>query len=108
MYCKMSSDELADFFCIGLARIKKEKCKNAYSLTDFRRGILEANGLPKSLELNIHLTDLMLYALGQLEDKQQIIEDLEHIIADYEKGNITENQENTETNDKKEETEIKK
>lgn len=108
MYSKMSNDELADFFCKGLTRIKKEKCKNAYTLTDFRRGVLEANGLPKSLELNIHLTDLMLYALGQLEDKQQIIEDLQQIIADYEKGNNTENQESTETNDKKEETKIKK
>ena len=103
MYSKMSNDELADFFCKGLARITKEKCKNAYSLTDFRRGILEANGLTKSIELNIHLTDLMLYALGQLEDKQQIIEDLQQIIADYEKGNNTENQESTETNEKKEE-----
>lgn len=27
MYCKMSSDELADFFCKGLTRIAKEKCK---------------------------------------------------------------------------------
>lgn len=88
--------------------MQKKNVKNAYSLTDFRRGILEANGLPKSLEINIHITDLMLYALGQLEDKQQIIEDLEHIIADYEKDNNTENQENTETNDKKEETKSKK
>lgn len=98
-FINMSKDELAEFFSNGLPRISKEKCKNSYSLTDFRRGILQMNCLTR-IEQHTYLTDLMMFALGKIEDLEQTVEDLNIIIKDYE------NQENTETDDKKEETEI--
>ncbi len=100
-FIKMSKDELCEFFSRGLVRIAKEKCKNSYSLTEFRRGILQMNCLTR-IEQHTYLTDLMMFALGKIEDLEQTIEDLNIIIKDYE------SQESTETNDKKEETKSKK
>ncbi len=94
-YIKITSDELNDFFSKGLARITKEKCKNFYNLTDFRRCIVIANHLATNDEQH-HIVDLMLFALGQLEDMKQTIDDLQYIIKDLENQNIVENTEDTE------------
>ncbi len=111
MYINMTSDELSEFFSKGGARLSKEKCKSAYTLTNFRRGILQANHLVR-LDEDRHTVDLMMFALGQIEDLTQTVRDLQEIIKDYEnqlsnkaedeeKTVKEESQEFTETEDKK-------
>ena len=106
----MTNDELAEFFSNGYARLTKEKCKNTYTLTEFRRGILMANHIANNDDLR-YIVDLMMFSLGQIEDLQQIKTDYEQIISEYEKHSKeenleteeTKNLENIETEDKKEE-----
>lgn len=82
MYTKMTSDELIEFFSTGYARLTKEKCKSTYTLTNFRRGILQANHLIR-LDEDRHTVDLMMFALGQIEDLTQTVRDLQEIIKNY-------------------------
>ncbi len=115
MYIKMTADELSEFFSTGYPRLTKERCKNFYTLTNFRRGILQANHFVR-LDEDRHTVDLMMFALGQIEDLTQTIKDLQEIIKNYEnelsnkvedeeKTTKEENQEIAETEDK--EIEIK-
>lgn len=104
-YIKLTSDELNEFFSKGLPRIMKEKCQKSYTLTDFRRGILEVNSRSKNDD-TIHIVDLMLYALGRIEDLEQTKNDFQYVIDELQKQNtkqaeeVEETTDNTETEDK--------
>lgn len=110
MFIKMTNDELAEFFSKGYARLTKEKCQNTYTLTEFRRGILMANHIANNDDLR-YIVDLLMFALGKIEDLQQIKTDYEQIISEYEKHTKdeisetkeTKNLENIQTEDKTEE-----
>lgn len=102
MYIKLTSDELNEFFSKGFPRITKEKCQKSYTLTDFRRAILEANARPKTDTANIHIVDLMLYALGRIEDLEQTKNDLQYVIDELQKQNNEQTEELEETTDKTE------
>lgn len=105
-YIKLTSDELNEFFSKGFPRITKEKCQKSYTLTDFRRGIIQANCRPKNDDVNVHIVDLMLYALGRIEDLEQTKSDLQYVIDELAKQNneqteeIEETMDNTKTEDK--------
>ena len=101
MFTKMTSDELIEYFSKGLPRMTKERCQKIYTLTDFRRGILVANHSATTDEKQ-YLVDLMLFALGTIEDLQQTKEDLQYIITDLESQNnveTTEEEQTTENTD---------
>lgn len=89
MYMKLSDMELKDFFSKGFPKLYKDRCFNSYNLSDFRRGILEANRLVRSEE-NRHTVDLMMFALAKIEDLQILTTDMEQIIKELE----TKNEEN--------------
>lgn len=101
MYVQMTPKELTDFFSKGITRLAKDKCYKVYNMEDFRRGIIEANCLPKNKDVNIHIVDLMLYALAKIEDLELTVSDLEKVIAEIESENsqdaenIEETQDNT-------------
>lgn len=104
MFIKLTSDELIEYFSKGLPRMTKEKCEKAYTLTDFRRGILVANH-SATTEDKQYLVDLMLFALGKIEDLEQTKEDLQIIINELESQNNVETteektKENIDTDDK--------
>ena len=105
MFVKLTSDELIEYFSKGYPRMTKEKCEKAYTLTDFRRGILVANHSATTDEQQ-YIVDLMLFALGIIEDLQQTKEDLQYIITDLGSQNNVEtteeepSTENTDTEDK--------
>ncbi len=73
MYIKMTNTELISFFAEGFAGETKDKCKKTYAMSDFRRGILQINQQTKN-DINVHTTDLMLFALGKIEELENIIE----------------------------------
>ena len=104
MYMKLSDMELENFFSKGFPRLYKARCFNSYNLSDFRRGILEANRRLRSEE-NIHTVDLMMFALAKIEDLQILTKDMEEIIKELEVKIEEENQEITETEDTKTEIE---
>ena len=83
LYIKMNNTELEEFFSKGYANVIKNRCKEAYTITDLRRGILQANHLVVNDD-HRHIVDLLMFALGKLEDSQQTINDLEQIIAEFE------------------------
>lgn len=76
MYIGISPADLDEFFSTGYAKISKEKCKTAYTMYDFKQGILEANHIAVKDE-HRHTVDLMMFALGQIEDLQNALRDLE-------------------------------
>ena len=88
MYIKMNSTELEEFFSTGYVSLMKNKCKEAYTITDLRRGILQANHFTINDD-HRHIVDLLMFALGKLEDSQQTINDLEQIIT-FENSNKNE------------------
>lgn len=105
MFIKLTSDELIEYFSKGFPRMAKEKCQKAYTLTEFRREILVANHSAITDDEQ-YLVDLMLFALGKIEDLEQITEDLQIIINELESQNnvekteLEQTKENTDTNDK--------
>ena len=92
MYLNMSNKELSEYLSKGYARLTKDKCYKAYNMEDFRRGILEANSRPKNNDINVHIVDLMLFALAKIEDLETTTADLETILKQIENEKI----ENTE------------
>lgn len=105
MFIKLTSDELVEYFSKGLPRMVKEKCQKAYNLTEFRRGILVANHSATTDEKQ-YLVDLMLFALGKIEDLEQTKDDLQYIINDLENQinvettEVEQTKENADTEDK--------
>lgn len=89
MFIKLTSDELIEYFSKGFPRMAKEKCQKAYTLTEFRRGILVANHSATTDEKQ-YLVDLMLFALGKIEDLEQTKDDLQYIIDELENQNNVE------------------
>lgn len=83
LYIKITEEQLNEFFSKGYARLLKERCLNSYSMFDFKQGILEANHLAVKDE-HRHTVDLMLFALGKIEDLQKTITDLEEIVKELE------------------------
>lgn len=101
MYIKLTSDELIEYFSKGFPRMAKEKCQKCYTLTDFRRGILQANHTATTDDKR-YLVDLMLFALGRLEDLEQTKNDLQYIIDELQNPNnenVAEIEEITKTED---------
>lgn len=90
-YYNISTEKLDNVLSSGYNRLLKDKCKNAYSMFDFKQGILEANHLAVKDE-HRHTVDLMLFALAHIEDLEKTIIDLEEIIKEME----TKEQETTE------------
>lgn len=101
MYMKMSKTELNDFFSIGYPKLYKDRCFTAYSLDDFKRGILEANRLVR-MDENRHTVDLMMFALAKIEHLEILTADMEQLIKELEAKDEQESQEIAETEDKKE------
>lgn len=85
MYIKITKEELDEFFSTGYTKTLKERCNNAYTMFDFKQGILEANHLAVKDEQR-HTVDLMMFALAKIEDLQLTISSLEETIQDFEKN----------------------
>lgn len=66
------------------------------------RGILEANSRTKTDSTNVHIVDLMLYALAKIEDLEVTINDFERILSEIE------NEQFEEKNSKEIESKIEK
>lgn len=91
IYSNITQSKLNEVLSTGYNRLLKDKCKNAYSMFDFKQGILEANHLAVKDE-HRHTVDLMLFALAHIEDLEKTICELEEIIKEME----TKEQEKTE------------
>lgn len=70
MYVKMTSEDLDEFFSSANVEWLKYRCKNQYTITDIKRGILEANHL-KMNDDDIHTLDLFMALLGKYEDLEK-------------------------------------
>lgn len=101
MYIKITHAQIDDFFSKGHAKVLKDRCTKAYSMFDFKRGILEANHLVKTDE-NRHTVDLLMFALGTIEHLEQTIKDLEKVVEEITK----EKKENAEKEEQKDGGEI--
>lgn len=53
-------------------------------------GILEANSRTKTDSTNVHIVDLMLYALAKIEDLEVTINDFERILSEIENEQLEE------------------
>lgn len=84
IYSNITQSKLNEVLSTGYNRLLKDKCKNAYSMFDFKQGILEANHLVVKDE-HRHTVDLMLFALAHIEKLEKTIVDLEEIIKEIEK-----------------------
>lgn len=84
IYSNITQSKLNEVLSTGYNRLLKDKCKNAYSMFDFKQGILEANHLVVKDE-HRHTVDLMLFALAHIEELEKTIVDLEEIIKEIEK-----------------------
>lgn len=84
IYSNITQSKLNEVLSTGYNRLLKDKCKNAYSMFDFKQGILEANYLVVKDE-HRHTVDLMLFALAHIEELEKTIVDLEEIIKEIEK-----------------------
>lgn len=102
MYIQMNKQDLNDFFSKGLTRLTKDKCYKTYNMEDFMKGILEANSRTKTDSTNVHIVDLMLYALAKIEDLEVTINDFERILSEIE------NEQFEEKNSKEIESKIEK
>lgn len=96
MYIQMNKQDLNDFFSKGLTRLTKDKCYKTYNMEDFMRGILEANSRTKTDSSNVHIVDLMLYALAKIEDLEVTINDFEKILAEIGNEKVKETKAETE------------
>lgn len=83
-YMSMNSDDLNDVFSKGYANVVKSRCKKAYTMTDLKLAILQANQAAKT-DTNIYTVDLMLFALGKLEDYEETLYELEKVLEELEK-----------------------
>jgi|GEM_PF-2046862 hypothetical protein len=83
MYSNITKERLNEVLSSGYNRLLKNKCKNAYTMFDFKQGILEANHLAVKDE-HRHTADLMLFALAHIEDLEKTICELEEIIKEME------------------------
>lgn len=86
-YISMNAQDLNSVFEQGYANVIKNRCKKAYTLIDFKRAILQANQGVKT-DSNIFLVDLMLFALGKIEDYESSIFELENALENFQKENI--------------------
>lgn len=59
-------------------------------MEDFMWGILEANSRTKTDSTNVHIVDLMLYALAKIEDLEVTINDFERILSEIENEQLEE------------------
>ena len=94
-YYNISKEKVNEVLSSGYNRLLKAKCKKAYTMFDFKQGILEANHLVVKDE-NRHTVDLMMFALAHIEELEKTVCDLEEIIKEMEKKEqeiITENKE---------------
>ncbi len=82
-YYNISKEKLDEVLSSGYNRLLKDKCKNAYTMFDFKQGILEANHLVVKDE-HRHTVDLMMFALAHIEELEKTVCDLEEIIKEME------------------------
>ena len=106
LYTGISQDKLDTFFSTGYTRVLKERCYNGYNMYDYKQGILEANSCIR-IEQNRHTVDLMLFALGKIEDQEKTISDLEQTIREIEKDIANKNKQELEEDTENENTEKK-
>lgn len=99
-YVGISPADLDEFFSTGYAKVLKNRCKTSYTMYDFKQGILEANHLAVKDE-HRHTVDLMMFALGQIEDLQNALKDVESALNQL----STENKQ--QENEKAEEKQVK-
>lgn len=104
LYTGISQDKLDTFFSTGYPRVLKERCYNGYNMYDYKQGILEANSCVR-IDQNRHTVDLMLFALGKIEDQEKTISDLEQTIRELEKDIANETKQEIEEDTKSENTE---
>lgn len=94
-YNNISKEKLDKIFSSGYNRLLKEKCKNAYTMFDFKQGIIIGNHLVR-LDEDRYIVDLMMFALAYIEDLEKTVVDLEYIIKELEEqieSTKTENEE---------------
>lgn len=94
-YNNISKEKLDKIFSSGYNRLLKEKCKNAYTMFDFKQGIIIGNHLVR-LDEDRYIVDLMMFALAYIEDLEKTVVDLEDIIKELEEqieSTKTENEE---------------
>lgn len=94
-YYNISKEKLDEVLSSGYNRLLKDKCKNVYTMFDFKQGILEANHLVVKDE-HRHTVDLMMFALAHIEELEKTVCDLEEIIKEMdtkEQETITESEE---------------
>ena len=95
IYNNISKEKLDKIFSSGYNRLLKEKCKNAYTMFDFKQGIIIGNHLVR-LDEDRYIVDLMMFALAYIEDLEKTVVDLEYIIKELEEqieSTKTENEE---------------
>ena len=99
-YYNISKEKLDEVLSSGYNKLLKDRCKNAYTMFDFKQGILEANHLVVKDE-NRHTVDLMMYALAHIEELEKTICDLEEIVKELENSNqeLTEEKEENISNE---------
>mgnify|MGYP004537816409 CR=1 FL=1 len=86
-YMSMNAQDLNNLYEQGYVSVVKNRCKKAYTLTDFKLAILQANQGAKT-DSNIFLVDLMLFALGKIEDYESSILELEATLENFEKEKL--------------------
>ena len=94
-YSNISKEKLDEFFSSGYNKRLKDKCKGAYTMFDFKQGIIIGNHLVR-IDEDRYIVDLMVYALAHIEDLEKTIVDLEDIIKKLEEqieSTKTENEE---------------
>ncbi len=94
-YSNISKEKLDEFFSSGYNKRLKDKCKGAYTMFDFKQGIIIGNHLVR-IDEDRYIVDLMVYALAHIEDLEKTIVDLEDIIKELEEqieSTKTENEE---------------
>lgn len=102
MYIKITKEELDKFFSTGYAKLSKERCTKNYTMFDYKQGILEANYLVKN-DATRHTVDLMMFALGKIENLEKTVKDFEKkVMQESKEEKIKEKQNFSPIQDKRE------